>query len=201
MMGDDNKKIFLARKKLQLELEKSLNTGKYKELFLEDIFRLWQCDEISPEVILRELRVLEGIEKPLMEFDGDEPIPIWFGSSNSTKPDTYLSRSLSATKRPTQFTGQMSPLSGLWHKHYFVYQDDFLKQNIENEGRKHKTANLHPLTAMTVRIAEGGVTGEWIIFEKTSDKNTYLALAKHNDGDQAIFDRLKAAGAMNPSQK
>ena len=193
MTGVENKEILVARKKLQSELKKSLDTGTYKDLFLEDLFRLWQCDAVSPEVVLRELRALEGLAKPVMQDDGDESIPIWFSSNNPHEPDTYLNRSPSATKRPTQFTRKASPLYGFWHKHYFINQEDFLKQNIRNQRRKYDTLNFSPLQAMMLRIAEASVTGEWIIFEKENNKNIYLALAKHNDGDQFIFDRLETA--------
>jgi len=188
-----------ARKKLKLEIERSLNNGKYKDLFFEDLYRLWRCEAISPEVVLRELRVLEGLEKPLMKVDGDEPIKFWIGPSNTCKLDGLLNRSASATKHPTRFKRKTSPLNGLWHKHYFVYQADFLEQNIENQKINHKALTLHPLIAMISRVAEGQVTGQWIIYEKENDQHTYLALAKHKDGDQAIFDRLKTACAINPT--
>ena len=36
-----------------------------------------------------------------------------------------------------------------------------------------------------------GATGEWIIFDKEDGQNYYLCLARHTDGDEAIFGKLK----------
>ncbi|MFY4022898.1 hypothetical protein [Achromobacter xylosoxidans] len=192
--NDDN--VSNAKKILESELKKSLVRGGYEELFFDDLLKMWLCDAISPEVVLRELRVLEGLDRPLMEVNGDEPIAIWLGSGESFEPDTYLNRSPSATKSATQFTKENSPLKGLWHKHYFVNQEYFLKNNIENQRKRYRDFNFNPLGAMVVRVAEGKVTGEWIVFNREGDRNCYLCLAKHAEGDEAIFERMKKAGAL-----
>ena len=48
------------KEKLKNGIKESLKNGKYEELFFEDLFHLWKVDGISPEVVLRELRAIEG---------------------------------------------------------------------------------------------------------------------------------------------
>ncbi|MDD5214050.1 MAG: hypothetical protein PHQ03_00740 [Methylococcales bacterium] len=191
------------REKLKLALEEVLDSGNYTELFFEDIFKLWVKDGISPEVILREIQALENVDDFLLEdveinSKWNGKIPVWILHQNfcPEKPDTYFKRgSSSATKDETQFTKKNSPLKGLWHKHYFDNNNDFLNQNIENEKRKHKILeNSLKLVSMLSRISEQAVTGEWIIFKKENNINTYLCLAKHDDGDLAIAEKMKKAG-------
>ena len=177
------------RERLEAELEQSLSNGAYTQLFLEDILKLWQEEEVSPDVILREVRVLEGLDRPLMEVEGDEPIRIWVGDR-----ETIYNRSPSATKEETQFVREHSPLRGLWHKHYFINREDFLKPNLKNHAAKYP--NQLPLMAMITRLAEGKVTGEWIIFKMEQGIRTYLCLAKHSttkDEELAIAQRIRVA--------
>lgn len=180
------------KEKLKNGIKESLKNGKYEELFFEDLFHLWQVDGISPEVVLRELRALEGTEESLLIMDNDEPIPVWFGGSDSMGPDMFLKMGPSATKDATEFTKKDSPLKGLWHKHYYIHQADFLKENAKNVARRHPfLKNAPAMMQMMARITEGAVTGEWIIFRKDAGINTYLCLAKHNDGDEKINEKLK----------
>lgn len=169
-----------------------MKKGKYTDLFFEDLLGLWQVEGISPEVVLREIRALEGLEQSALIMDNDEPIPVWFGGSNSVGPDMYLNTDPSSTKKETQFTRKDSPLRGLWHKHYYIHQEDFFAENLRNAERKHKFLNgAPPIMQMMARITEGAATGEWIIFKKEEGINSYLCLAHHNDGDNKIHARLE----------
>lgn len=181
------------KEKLKNGIKESLKNGNYEELFFEDLFNLWQIEGISPEVVLRELRALEGTEEPLLIMDTNEPIPVWFGGSDSMGPDMFLKLGPSATKDATEFTRKDSPLKGLWHKHYYIHQDDFFNENAKNVARRRPfLKNAPPIMQMMARITEGALTGEWIIFRKDGAINTYLCLAKHNDGDEKIHKKLES---------
>jgi hypothetical protein len=41
------------------------------------------------------------------------------------------------------------------------------------------------------------LTGEWIVFSKTSAGNFYLALANHLEGDKQIWNRIEAYKALD----
>lgn len=206
---EDNMKPANATDTLRAELDKALRAGSYTSTFFDDVFDLWTKRGISPEVILRELRVLEGLAVPLMQLAGDEPVPIYFigrqpkdepddARRAPPKPDAYLNRSLSATKGSDKgllFDRKNSPLKGLWHKHYYVHETDFLKVNVENQNsRRERDGNprLSTIVAMMTRLAEGTATGEWIVFKKEAERNRYLCLAKHTDGDSVVYDRIRS---------
>lgn len=178
-----------VRDAIKAVLDESLSSGKYVELFLCDLINLAFIQGISPEVILREIRVLEGKEMALLRNIDVEPFMVdW--SDNPKKMFKPIPQSLSATKGPTEFAKE--PLKGLYHKHYYIHECDFVEVNVKNQRRKYPGANS--LAAMITRTAERKLTGEWIVFRKSNGINTYLCLAKHTDGDQAIYDRLIANG-------
>lgn len=166
---------------IRAALDESLASGKYVQLFLDNLIDLAINQEISPEVIFREIRVLEGKKESLLGNLDVECCQVWFGGH-----EFQLNRSPSATKGSSEFTGRW--LKGLHHKHYYVHQSDFTALNVKNQHRKYPLSQ--PLAAMITRIAEGGLTGEWIVFKKINGINTYLCLAKHTDGDKTIHDRL-----------
>jgi len=205
---DDNMELANAADRLRAELDKGLTTGSYTSTFFDDVFDLWTKRGISPEVILRELRVLEGLAGPLMQLDGDEPVPIYFigrepkdeaddAHCAQPKPDTRFNRCLSATKggdKGLLFSRKNSPIKGLWHKHYYAHQADFFNVNAENKNaarQRNGDPLLSPLLAMMTRLAEGATTGEWIVFQKEADRNKYLCLANHTDDDRAVYDRIR----------
>jgi hypothetical protein len=174
------------REVIEAHLKLSLSNGGYARPFLDDIFKLWQEEEISPEVILREVRGLEGLDKPLMEIEGDEPVPVWIGDR-----ETEYKRAPSAMKEASQFVKDNSPLRGLWHKHYFINREDFLAPNVKNHAAKYPQQS--PIMAMMSRLIEGKITGEWIIFKMENGIRTYLCLAKHAasiEEDLAIARRI-----------
>ena len=138
----------------------------------------------DPRKIVAEILALEGL-----------------GSSVGTKPAASF-------KHP--------PLRGLWKKHYLVGGLNSLAANIKpGFGRKQKTLHRiiaqywNPKTAdlppevVSRSIAEAVVglyaersrdeslTGEWIVYAQNEGKNYYLCLALHDEGDAAIFDRIK----------
>jgi hypothetical protein len=118
----------------------------------------------------------------------------------------------SGTKDETEFRHE--PLKGLWHKHFF--DAHFIAPNLLNEWGGDRLNKLikevcdpkksevfteemaneltHRLVhgAMESRDQEERLTGEWIIFDKEDGTNYYLCLARHSDGDEAIFAKLRA---------
>jgi hypothetical protein len=138
----------------------------------------------DPRKIVAEIRALEGL-----------------GRSVGTKP-------AEAFKHP--------PLRGLWKKHYLVGGMGSLGANIQiGFGRKQKelrrivaqhwnpkTAHLPPevvsrnIADAVVGLYAGrsradGLTGEWIVYAQHEGRNYYLCLALHDEGDAAIFDRIR----------
>ncbi len=171
---------------IKADLDECLSSGKYVQLFLEDLIDLAVNQSISPEAIFREIRTMEGKEEPRLTNVDVDPCPIWLGDH-----ETELNRSPSATKESSEFNRCW--LKGLHHKHFYVHQSDFAVINVKNQQKKYDGCS--PLAAMMTRIAEGNLTGEWIIFKKVDGINTYLCLAKHSKcaaDDKAIHARLIA---------
>jgi hypothetical protein len=108
------------------------------------------------------------------------------------------------------------PLRGLQKKHYLVGGLNSLATNIRiGFGRKQKalrhivaqhwnskTAHLPPevvskniadavVGLYTGRSRDESLTGEWIVYAQHEGRNYYLCLALHDEGDAAIFDRIK----------
>lgn len=103
-----------------------------------------------------------------------------------------------------------SPLRGLWHAHFF--QAAFVPKNLSNEFQRREEPgiidavleNATELDEMTVkrlahettvgaferRAARNALTGEWIVYAQDGDDRLYLSLARHEEGDQVIFDRM-----------
>lgn len=118
----------------------------------------------------------------------------------------------SSTKEATEF--KHPPLKGLWHKHFF--DAHFVAKNLLNHwsGNKMKRmleevcepekgglfteemANevIHRTVqgALDQRTQDNQLTGEWIVFAKHEGENYYLCLARHTDGDDAIYSKLQA---------
>ena len=115
----------------------------------------------------------------------------------------------SLNKPPSMFV--RLPLAGLWHKHY--HQASFLPQNILNHWRANDFATHAETTmneeavpqdklmgALIHEFVLGGyrershahrLTGEWIVYARQHDVNTYLTLATHGD-DAEIHERVLA---------
>jgi hypothetical protein len=123
---------------------------------------------------------------------------------------------ISQTKPATQYRG--SHLRGLWHKHYMNGDVGSLAQNVKkalNEygipfveekireaqvaGEKRfvtiedvpKIANDVLRNNLARRRSERKMTGEWIVYAQHEDQKFYLCLAKHDDGDENIREKIE----------
>lgn len=58
---------------------------------------------------------------------------------------------------------------------------------------------LHRHGSLGTRRAQNKMTGEWIVFDKTTGgRNVYLALATHNETNQQILARIQTMVAVYP---
>lgn len=116
------------------------------------------------------------------------------------------------TKPATMFNNE--PLKGLWHKHFFSTQ--FVPRNLQNQHGKNGIKNLvdevfdsseSPVVTVNMlndlsrgvvteslekRGAQNRLTGEWIVFAEHENKNYYLCVSTHNEGDQIIYNQIKS---------
>ncbi len=167
-------------------LDLKMRTGLYSDQFAEELLHASVNRTYNTFTILDELAVLEG--------------------TNFGRP--------SATPEHAMF--KHWPLKGLWHKHHS--QAAFISINLENYWRKKVNRNrynvlvnsnldpriiAHELVfgAHQERTAakntksdpRAGLTGEWIVYASINQRNYYLTLACHTDGDQEIYSRAKIA--------
>ncbi len=123
---------------------------------------------------------------------------------------------VSKTKPATPFRG--SHLEGLWHKHYMNGDVASLAQNVKNALYEYgipffqekimeaksageerfvtkedvpKIVNDVLTNNLARRRSEGKMTGEWIVYAQNEGQNFYLCLAKHNDGDEEIREKIE----------
>jgi hypothetical protein len=123
---------------------------------------------------------------------------------------------ISQTKQATLFRGPH--LRGLWHKHYMNGDVASLAQNVQhalNEykipfvGEKIREAQVAGeekfvtredvpkivndvlRNNLAMRRSAGKMTGEWIVYAQHESRNFYLCLAKHNDGDEKIREKIE----------
>lgn len=115
----------------------------------------------------------------------------------------------SSAKGARQFKHE--PLRGLWYKHH--HQASFLLKNLMLEMHRTPTVEAflednienvmspeliqHLVYEVTVknydrRASQGRLTGEWIVYERTGDRNYYLTLGHHDEGDEVIKKRIDA---------
>ncbi len=124
----------------------------------------------------------------------------------------------SRTKPATPFRGPH--LRGLWHKHYMDGGVASLAQNLKSElnrkGNKlspffekrieearaagearsitkedlPKIVNDVIWSNLARRMREGRMTGEWIIYVEHESQKFYLCLAKHNDSDEKLREKI-----------
>jgi len=121
---------------------------------------------------------------------------------------------LVGTKRAAQF--KHPPLKGFWKKHYLMDGLGSVAKNLQlgfgpdrrrlrkaiEENYNLKTAHLPP-EVVSKNIASAVVdlyadrsqrqrlTGEWIIYGEHRGQNFYLCLARHDEADSNIFERIK----------
>lgn len=115
----------------------------------------------------------------------------------------------SLTKPPSRFA--RPPLEGLWHKHY--HQAPFIPTNVVNHWRANSFVDhlkkatskipvpddkltgfmLHEfvISGYRDRSQARRLTGEWIIYARRDERNTYLTLGTHGD-DHAIYEKVQA---------
>lgn len=94
---------------------------------------------------------------------------------------------------------------GLWHSHHFQASNiPYISNRIFSEGRdrilkKHgrseeaKKLMYELASAATTGLASDpnfNPTGDWIIFKRHDNKNYYLGLAIHEEGDEEIIRRI-----------
>lgn len=123
---------------------------------------------------------------------------------------------ISRTKEAAQF--KRPALGGLWHKHYMNGDVASLAQNVKNAlieygipffeekireaqaaGEERfvtkedvpKIVNDVLRNNLARRRSEGKMTGEWVIYAQHESQNFYLCLAKHNDGDEKIREKIE----------
>jgi hypothetical protein len=120
---------------------------------------------------------------------------------------------LVGTKPPSRF--KHPPLRGLWKKHYLLGGVASVARNVElgfGSGRRRLREiikrNHHPSTAhlppaeiarkiasevvdlYAERSTRQALTGEWIVFGQHEGKNYYLCLARHDENNNDIYDRV-----------
>jgi hypothetical protein len=130
-----------------------------------------------------------------------------------------LTRS-TVTKQPTEFSGKI--LGGLMHKHFFTANN--VKKNIANRllgengsfktiarrsFAQHQTDVATPEVVSTIlskikaqvlvdqRAKESSLTGDWIVYERQSGRNTYLCLAEHEESNEEILHRFSAQAEID----
>lgn len=119
---------------------------------------------------------------------------------------------ISNTKKPSKY--RKPPLQGFWHKHFFLadYYMVNICHHLQTLTGDHKkleeivkhTQKLHKdpearFRAFVGQLIAGSyeeragrhkLTGEWIVFAKYENRNYYLTLAEHNEGNEVIYRRL-----------
>lgn len=168
-------------------LDLQLMAGRYSTVLVQELAELFECRSGNVFAILDEIAALEGAP-------GARP---------------------SLTKPPTMFV--RSPLAGLWHKHY--HQASFLHHNVWNHWRANDFAVHAAKTIGKAAIPEDKLmgalvhefvvagyrersesrrlTGQWIVYARRGDMNTYLTLGIHGD-DTAIYQRVLACANEFP---
>ncbi|WP_421194991.1 hypothetical protein [Aeromonas enteropelogenes] len=154
--------------------------GRYSRAFLADLYCHNKIFGICPEEVIDAIREEESGKKLL------------------------------GTKKSTLF--KKEPLKGLWHKHY--YSARFIGMNLANEmanGKLERIVNdiFEPhmgkpakkemfeelakrvvIDSLDTRSKKQKITGEWIVFAKYQEKNYYLCMATHDNGDLAIRHKI-----------
>ncbi len=166
-----------------------------------EFVELYKLDELIPQRYSEVLVVDLLVD---LELNGNDPAHI----VDEIKHLELLG-SVGFTKKASQF--KHIPLHPLWHQHYFSVRH--LIPNIQNELRrnydtiwKESTGNAAPVNDPKIianlindliqgsverRSDEQRITGEWLVFSENSLGNIYLCTAKHGQGDQNIYDKIK----------
>ncbi|MDH2663755.1 hypothetical protein [Acinetobacter baumannii] len=120
-------------------------------------------------------------------------------------------------KPATQF--KKKPLKNLWHKHFEQiglssmslniksqinsnpnFYKDFINiyndPNLTLNEKASKLAYFSSSKQYLDRIENGKLTGEWIIYHVHNQKNYYLNIGKHNDGDSVLAEEIRAIALL-----
>ncbi len=65
---------------------------------------------------------------------------------------------------------------------------EYFNAIVDNIGLRNLTAIAQQMHIKAVLDKESGLTGEWLVIYRKSERNYYLCLATHDEGDQNIFD-------------
>ena len=145
-----------------------LITGKYSPLFFQQFVDSVKSGTIDFGQLAKEIEYLEGI------------------------------RSYSTTKKEAMF--KRSLLNGLWHKHFFnahnipTNYSNILTKQQEKICRKNLNEDefLKAILDMINKsVVNHDKTGDWIVYKKIDNSNYYLTIAKHNESDEQIYNRIK----------
>ncbi|BBO71376.1 hypothetical protein DSCA_53060 [Desulfosarcina alkanivorans] len=163
-----------------------LDLSRISSVFIAQTFQMQANRVINVIQMLDEVRYLEGIKE----------------SSSTKKTELF--------RHP--------PLKGLRKKHFLDSQ--FIPQNMDSHygfsygGNKNLDKTINELIQqnksgwiddefigeLSHRITFGAIeerarikklTGEWIVFQIYQNKNYYLTLGSHDEGDERIWERVK----------
>lgn len=175
------------RREVESQLNGALRTGRWSTFLREQLAFFLQHRIVNVASVIDEIRHLEWREVDPVAFP-------------------------SKTKRETKFSNP--ELAPYWHKHFFT--ERFLLANLKVENCKKDNAAARLLkasagqeideefikflvhTSVQTSFAERSnsirLTGEWIIFSREANRNTYLTLGVHRfpDASQEESDRFHA---------
>lgn len=159
-------------------LDPEMRGGSYSMGFLIDLAREGLLNQLNVFSIIEEVAGLEG--------SGTRP--------PSTKPAAMFMR---------------RHLLGYWHKHHTqaayipenlrleMHKDDTVEPVLgKYEGQIFTEAMAKELTNAIVhenyarRSQDARLTGEWIVYSCAGNQNYYITLARHDEGDEVIAERL-----------
>lgn len=170
--------VVAAARFAQGYLDPKMRDGSYSAGFLIDLAMEGFSNQLNLFRIVEEVAELEG--------------------SGTRQP---------STKPAAMFKGRH--LQGYWHKHHTqavympenlrleMHRDDTVERVLgKYEGQIMTQAMVNELVHALVhenymtRSREARLTGEWIIYSRTGNRNYYVTLARHDEGDAVIAERL-----------
>jgi hypothetical protein len=166
--------------------EVKIRTGKYSQLLVEQLAAHNVNRTADVHCILDQIGFLE------------DPSTAGAGGAKEAKP----------------FIGKL--LNGFWHQHWFEAR--FIPVNLMNDAKSpegiktiEKISNainrgdnpsrfVHELVigGFERHYRDGKMTGEWIVFAKIENKNYYLTLGAHEEGENKILERIRTCTTEFP---
>jgi hypothetical protein len=121
--------------------------------------------------------------------------------TNTKSADTFLHKPLRGLKKkhwadPRQFARNMiNEIKETRVDTNFKSQlDSFFKRNAGKDFDGHlimEAAHIASIGAWESRVARNSMTGHWIVYAEFEEKNYYLCLASHDEGDDVIYERIR----------